>query len=134
MKITNIITIPIFNIEVLVHCGDVVSLKDTLSTYYPTDVKNMDVNWGNEKGGIISNKNKNIHILYIKERSCVLSMCGTIAHEIFHLTLSIMNDCNIKLDKSSEEVYASLIEYLTSSIYEVMGIISLQHDPDELPK
>ena len=45
------------------------------------------------------------------------SAYGILQHEIFHAVDFLFNRIGIKLDESSNEAYAYLIEYLTKEIY-----------------
>lgn len=58
---------------------------------------------------------------------------GTIAHEAFHITSSILNRLDTPLNRTTEEVYAYLLTYLVDSITEILMVLELRKQELELP-
>lgn len=114
-----IIQIPILNNAVMVHFGDVSSLKEEIYSRF-----------GTEKGIEIFNElhfDKSINgksaklctgqiILWLPEIPKDIDAEGVLAHEIFHTAVTIMLSRDIQLSNDTEELCAYLIGFLTIQI------------------
>lgn len=64
-----------------------------------------------------------LYLDHDNKRRCAIAFytlpitAGTIAHEVFHAASFILDSVGVWLDDASEEAYATLIDYITDSIY-----------------
>lgn len=66
--------------------------------------------------GKVADLEDNSHLLWLPNTPITLQENGTLAHEIFHLAVSILINRGIPLNEDTEETVAYLIGYLTKKI------------------
>lgn len=123
MKATGVISIPIYNHDLIVHYGNIESLKEALFSYGSKEkYDGYDFDFIGNKGGMCLNSEKEIFFLYIAENEDMEKVSDTVAHEIFHCAVALLNHLGMSISNDSEEAYAYLIGYMTKEIYKIFGI------------
>lgn len=118
-----IINIEMYQRDLMVHFGDKESLKDNLSTFIGESKamevieKIQDTNVGNVF--VLEGGESILHMPKIPTDSNGFSI---LAHEIYHITNSIMEKVGINMSSDSEEAYAYLIQFLTKRIGDLLPI------------
>jgi hypothetical protein len=123
-----IIPIDIYNTDIMVHFGDLGSLKEELVARFGLEdalpiLDGLDIN-DNLLGRTVLLSQGNI-ILWMPSVPQTAKEKGTMAHEIFHAACEIMTKIDVQPCEENEEVYAYLIGYITSRVLEEVSLLSL---------
>ena len=111
----NVLKVPIFNIDIIVHIGDIDSLKKELRSSFGNEKGNevfKEMQFSDEIIGKSVELSTGALLLWVSD----IKSNSVLAHEIFHTAVSIMLKRDIPLNNSTEEVCAYLIGYLTECI------------------
>ena len=116
----NILKVPIFNIDIIVHIGDIDSLKKELCSSFGNEKGNevfKEMQFSDEIIGKSVELSTGALLLWVSD----IKSNSVLAHEIFHTAVSIMLKRDIPLNNSTEEVCAYLIGYLTECIQKFLS-------------
>lgn len=115
--------VPIYGSTVRLFIGNAEELQNYLSEtfgeYYSIDIVN-ELNL-DKCCGKVADLEDCSHLIWLPSVPTTFQENGTLAHEIFHLAVSILISRGIPLNEDSEETVAYLIGYLTSKILPILG-------------
>lgn len=120
----NILNVPIFNIGIIVHIGDVDSLKKELYSSFGNEKGNevfKEMHFSDDIIGKSVELSTGALLLWVSDIKSDIKSNSVLAHEIFHTAVSIMLKRDIPLNNSTEEVCAYLIGYLTECIQKFLS-------------
>lgn len=145
--LTEIFTIDMLSRDVLLHFGNAASLRKVLRKYHSKDiVEEIVANPPSEKnygGRTIYRQDPYIMVLWLPKIPQTATEYATMAHEIFHTAVAIMQSIGASLSVDSEEAYAYLIGFLTKKVLTIIdgqstlscengsgqGLVSAQSQP-----
>ncbi len=117
MKTTALIHIDMIRRDVLFHFGNATTLRKELRKYHKKEIVDEVVeNPPKEEtssGRTIFRADPYVMVVWLPCIPTTTEMFDTLAHEIFHATVAIMNSIGASLSVESEETYAYLIDFLT---------------------
>lgn len=118
-----IISIDIYDRDVMVHFGEKKHLKARLSKIFGCEKSSEIVSMisGNEKGKSFLLPGGQM-ILYMPNLPKDIKGLSVLAHEIFHIANYTLEKAGINLTSDSDEAYSYLIEFLTKKILAMLPI------------
>lgn len=118
-----IISIDIYDRDVMVHFGEKKYLKAKLSKIYGNEQASEIVSTisGKEKGKSLLLPGGQM-VLYMPDFPKDIKGISILAHEIFHITNFTLEEAGINLTSDSDEAYSYLIEFLTKKILSMLPI------------
>lgn len=118
-----IISIDIYDRDVMVHFGEKKYLKAKLSKIFGNEQASEIVSTisGKEKGKSLLLPGGQM-VLYMPDFPKDIKGISILAHEIFHITNFTLEEAGINLTSDSDEAYSYLIEFLTKKILSMLPI------------
>ena len=118
-----IISIEIYDRDVMVHFGKKKHLRDKLSNMFGRKQADEIISTitGKEKGKSLLLPGGQM-ILYMPELPKDIKGLSILSHEIFHIANFTLNKAGINLTDDSDEAYSYLIEFLTKKIFSIIPI------------
>lgn len=118
-----IISIDIYDRDVMVHFGEKKHLKARLSKIFGCEKSSEIVSMisGEEKGKSFLLPSGQM-ILYMPNLPKDIKGLSVLAHEIFHIANFTLEKAGINLTSDSDEAYSYLIEFLTKKILAMLPI------------
>lgn len=118
-----IISIDIYDRDVMVHFGEKKHLKARLSKIFGCEKSSEIVSMisGEEKGKSFLLPGGQM-ILYMPNLPKDIKGLSILAHEIFHIANYTLEEAGINLTSDSDEAYSYLIEFLTKKILAMLPI------------
>ena len=118
-----IISIDIYDRDVMVHFGEKKHLKARLSKIFGCEKSSEIVSMisGEEKGKSFLLPGGQM-ILYMPNLPKDIKGLSILAHEIFHIANFTLEKAGINLTSDSDEAYSYLIEFLTKKILAMLSI------------
>lgn len=118
-----IISIDIYDRDVMVHFGEKKYLKAKLSKIFGSEQASEIVSTisGKEKGKSLLLPGGQM-ILYMPDFPKDIKGISILVHEIFHITNFTLEEAGINLTSDSDEAYSYLIEFLTKKILSMLPI------------
>ena len=118
-----IISIDIYDRDVMVHFGEKKHLKARLSKIFGCEKSSEIVSMisGEEKGKSFLLPGGQM-ILYMPNLPKDIKGLSVLAHEIFHIANYTLEKAGINLTSDSDEAYSYLIEFLTKKILAMLPI------------
>lgn len=118
-----IISIDIYDRDVMVHFGEKKHLKARLSKIFGCEKSSEIVSMisGEEKGKSFLLPGGQM-ILYMPNLPKGIKGLSVLAHEIFHIANYTLEEAGINLTSDSDEAYSYLIEFLTKKILAMLPI------------
>ncbi|WP_029328149.1 hypothetical protein [Bacteroides sp. 14(A)] len=118
-----IISIDIYDRDVMVHFGEKKYLKAKLSKMFGSEQASEIVSMisGEEKGKSLLLPGGQM-ILYMPDLPKDIKGMSVLAHEIFHIANFTLEKAGINLTNDSDEAYSYLIEFLTKKILTILPI------------
>ncbi len=145
--LTEIFTIDMLCRDVLLHIGNAASLRKALRKCHSREiVEEIVANPPSEKtygGRTIYKQDPYVMVLWLPKIPHTPTEYATMAHEIFHTAVAIMQSIGASLSVDSEEAYAYLIGFLTKKVLTIIdeqstfscgsgsgqGLVSAQSQP-----
>ena len=126
MKTTALIHIDMIRRDVLFHFGNVATLRKELRKYHKKEIVDEVVeNPPKEEtssGRTIYRPDPYVMVVWLPCIPTTTDMFDTLVHEMFHVTVALMNSIGASLSMESEETYAYLIGFLTKRVLEEFSI------------
>jgi hypothetical protein len=118
-----IISIDIYDRDVMVHFGEKKHLKARISKIFGCEMSSEIVSMisGEEKGKSFLLPGGQM-ILYMPNLPKDIKGLSILAHEIFHIANFTLEKAGINLTSDSDEAYSYLIEFLTKKILAMLPI------------
>lgn len=119
-----IISIEIYDRDVMVHFGKKEHLKDKLSNMFGREQASEIVSTisGEEKGKSLLLPGGQM-ILYMPDFPKDIKGLSILSHEIFHIVNFTLDKAGINLTDDSDEAYSYLIEFLTKKIFSMVPML-----------
>lgn len=121
-----IISIDLYNRDVMVHFGSRKELRKELLNYHKPEIASKIVNEINfEADGFTHYNSENgAFIVYMPKQPSTPKEIGTLVHELSHATNAIMEAIGVTLSDSSEEAYTYCLGFITRKVFEEFAISS----------
>jgi len=114
-----IISIELYDRDVMVHFGSRKELRKELAKHFPkAEAKEIAENFADEPLGRTLLLHSGQVILYMPKLPLSVADFGTLQHEIFHAAFFILDKAGITLASNCDEAYSCLIQFLTKRILE----------------
>lgn len=121
-----IISIDLYDRDVMVHFGSKKELRKVLRNYHKPNIVdeiieniNFDAN-----GHTLYDSANGAFIVYMPKKPSTSAEIGTLVHELSHATNAIMEAIGVTLTESSEEAYTYCLGFLTRKVFESFAISS----------
>lgn len=123
-----IIEIPIYNQEVMVHFGDIEELKTHLTKYLDEvdTYRILQVASECQDGITLHDEPTQKVVVMMPSVPSKAEDYGILVHELSHAVNYIMKQVGIKPSEDSEEAYTYLLGYLTKEVFQKFTITSGQ--------
>lgn len=121
-----IISIDLYNRDVMVHFGSRKELRKELMNYHKPNVAKEiaeSINYDAD-GYTLYNSENGAFIVYMPKLPSTPKEMGTLIHELSHATNAIMEAIGVTLTESSEEAYTYCLGFLTRKVFEEFAISS----------
>lgn len=121
-----IITIEIYNRDVMVHFGSKKELRKELLNYHKPHVAEeiiKEINFDAD-GHTLYDSENGAFIVAMPSKPTTPKEIGTLIHELSHATNAIMEAIGVTLTESSEEAYTYCLGFLTRKVFETFAISS----------
>lgn len=119
-----IISIELYNRDVMVHFGSRKELHKELLNYHKPDITKEIVNQINfeSDGYTLYDSENGAFIVYMPKKPSTPKEIGTLVHELSHATNAIMEAIGVTLTESSEEAYTYCLGFITRKVFEDFAI------------